>query len=241
MNEEQTSLVAQTVKNLPAMLETRVWSLGGEDPLEKGMATHSSILAYRIPWTEEPGGIQPRESQRVRHNWEANTHTHTHTHTQVKCKHYARPWGCRVDSGWDWSPPYKSDDRWLYEIQSHRAENKEESCFYMGWGPGWVLSSVNWIGHGSPTFGMQCLIILDGADVVIIEIKCTINVMCLNHPQTNSPPTVKKLSSVKPVPGAKKVGHHRSRWQGSCAESMLGKLLLVFPGPSKGKPGFPRF
>ena len=61
MNEEQTSLVAQTVKNLPAMLETRVWSLGGEDPLEKGMATHSSILAYRIPWTEEPGGIQPRE------------------------------------------------------------------------------------------------------------------------------------------------------------------------------------
>ena len=57
MNEEQISLVAQTVKNLPAMLETRVWSLGGEDPLEKGMATHSSILAYRIPWTEEPGAL----------------------------------------------------------------------------------------------------------------------------------------------------------------------------------------
>ena len=50
--------MAQTVKNLPAMQETWVWSLGWEDPLEKGMATHSSILAQRIPWTEEPGGLQ---------------------------------------------------------------------------------------------------------------------------------------------------------------------------------------
>ena len=47
------------VKNLPAMQETQVQSLGQEDPLEKGMATHSSILAWRIPWTEEPGGLQP--------------------------------------------------------------------------------------------------------------------------------------------------------------------------------------
>ena len=53
-----SSLVAQTVKNLPAIKETQVWSLGQEDPLEKGMATHSSILAWRIPWTEEPGGLQ---------------------------------------------------------------------------------------------------------------------------------------------------------------------------------------
>ena len=57
------SLVAQTVKNLLAMWETRVLSLGQEDPLEEGTATHSSILAWRIPWTEEPGG-----SQRVGHN-----------------------------------------------------------------------------------------------------------------------------------------------------------------------------
>ena len=49
--------MAQTVKNLPAMQETGVQSLGGEDPLEKGMATHSSILAWRIPWTEESGGL----------------------------------------------------------------------------------------------------------------------------------------------------------------------------------------
>ena len=56
-------LVAQTVKNLPIMQETRVQSLGQEDPLEKGMATHSSILAWRIPGTEEPGGLQSMGSQ----------------------------------------------------------------------------------------------------------------------------------------------------------------------------------
>ena len=57
------------LKNLPAMHETWVQSLGQEDPLEKEMATHSSILAWRIPWTEEPGGLQSMGSQRVRHNW----------------------------------------------------------------------------------------------------------------------------------------------------------------------------
>ena len=51
------SLEAQMVKNLPATQETQVWSLGQEDPLEKGKATHSSILSWRIPWTEEPGGL----------------------------------------------------------------------------------------------------------------------------------------------------------------------------------------
>ena len=50
--------MAQTVKNLPAMQETQAQSLGQEDPLEKGMATHSSMLAWRIPWTEEPAGLQ---------------------------------------------------------------------------------------------------------------------------------------------------------------------------------------
>ena len=53
------SLVVQMVKNLPAMQETQVRLLGREDPLEKGMATHPSILAWRIPWTEEPGGYSP--------------------------------------------------------------------------------------------------------------------------------------------------------------------------------------
>ena len=68
-------LVAQVVKNPPAMWETWVWSLGWEDPLEEGMATHSSILAWRIPWTEEPGGLQFMGSWRAGHNW-ANKHAH---------------------------------------------------------------------------------------------------------------------------------------------------------------------
>ena len=60
------SLVAQRLKGLPAMWETWVQSLGQEDPLEKEMATHSSFLAWRIPWTEEPGGLQSTGSQRVK-------------------------------------------------------------------------------------------------------------------------------------------------------------------------------
>ena len=62
------SLVAQTVKRLPAMQETWVRFLGGEDPLEKEMGTHSSTIAWKIPRTEEPGGLQSMGSQRVRHN-----------------------------------------------------------------------------------------------------------------------------------------------------------------------------
>ena len=67
------SLVVQMVNNLPAMQETRVQSLGQEDPLEKKMATHSSILAWRIPRTEEPGGPQSLQSQRVKQDWVTNT------------------------------------------------------------------------------------------------------------------------------------------------------------------------
>ena len=60
--------------------ETRVWSLGQEDPLRKGMAPHSSILAWRIPWTEEPGGLLSMGSHRVRHDWSDLAHTHARTH-----------------------------------------------------------------------------------------------------------------------------------------------------------------
>ena len=62
------SLVAQTVKRLPTMWETQVRSLGGDDPLEKEMATHSSTLNWKIPW-EDPGKLQSMGSQRVGHNW----------------------------------------------------------------------------------------------------------------------------------------------------------------------------
>ena len=68
------SLVAQLVKNLPAVQETQVSSLGWEDPLEKAMATHSSILAWKIPWIEEPGGLQPMGLQRVGHDSATNTY-----------------------------------------------------------------------------------------------------------------------------------------------------------------------
>ena len=60
--------MAQMVKNLPAMQESWVQSLGREDPLEKGMAAHSSILAWRFPWTEKPGGLQSMRLQRLRHD-----------------------------------------------------------------------------------------------------------------------------------------------------------------------------
>ena len=65
---DRASLVAQTIKNPPAMQKTWVRSLGQEDPLEKGMVTHTSVLAWRIPWIEEPGGLQSTGSQKVRHN-----------------------------------------------------------------------------------------------------------------------------------------------------------------------------
>ena len=79
------SLVAQMVKNLPALWETHIWSLGQEDLLEKGMATHSSILAWRIPWTEEPGGLQSSKSQRVKEDWVTNTFTFLGTEYNPGC------------------------------------------------------------------------------------------------------------------------------------------------------------
>ena len=76
------SLVAQIVKNLPAMQEIWDQSPGLGRPLEKGMATHSNILAWRIPWTEEPGRPQSVVLQSWTH-WETNTHTYTHTYTWI--------------------------------------------------------------------------------------------------------------------------------------------------------------
>ena len=70
------SQVAQMVKNLPAMQKTQVQSLGWEDSLEKSMATPSSIVAWRIPWTKEPGRLQSVGLQRVKHNWLTNTFTY---------------------------------------------------------------------------------------------------------------------------------------------------------------------
>ena len=80
--------MAQTVKHLPTIRETQVRSLGREDPLEKEMATHSSIFAWRISWTEEPGGLQSTGSQRVGHDWGTNTFTYELWVTDVKKQIY---------------------------------------------------------------------------------------------------------------------------------------------------------
>ena len=88
------SLLAQLVKNLSAMWETWVQSLGWEDPLEKDMATHSSTLAWRIPWMEEPGRLQSTGSQRVEHDWSDLACTHARMHIQSR-RVFARGWGER--------------------------------------------------------------------------------------------------------------------------------------------------
>ena len=76
------SLMAQMVKNLPAMQETWAWSLGREDPLEKGMVTHSSSLTRRIPWSEEPGGLQSVHRVSKSRTWLKQLSTHT---CQIQC------------------------------------------------------------------------------------------------------------------------------------------------------------
>ena len=84
--QQCVSLVAQMVKNLPAMQETPVRPLGWEDPREKGVSNHSSILAWKIPWTEEPVRLQSRaHKESVMTERLTHTHTHTHTHTQFGC------------------------------------------------------------------------------------------------------------------------------------------------------------
>ena len=93
------------VKNPLAMRETWVRSLGREDPLEKGTVTHSNILAWRIPWTEELGGLQSRGLQRVRHNWSTFTHVHTPMKKftvkswLVKLQRLSRPTVCCLQAG----------------------------------------------------------------------------------------------------------------------------------------------
>ena len=81
--QHRASLVAQTVKNLPTVQDTWVQFQGQEDPLENGVAMHSSILDWIIPWTEEPGGLQSMGSERARHDWAINTCVHTSTKEEI--------------------------------------------------------------------------------------------------------------------------------------------------------------
>ena len=109
-----SSPVAQAVKNLPAMQKTWVWALDWEDLLEMGMATHSSILAWRISWTEEPGRLQSMGSQRVRHNLATNTFLHwigyTHEHVHIYFKHSHNLSSIQIQlSKYPWSPSSVTD------------------------------------------------------------------------------------------------------------------------------------
>ena len=102
---KMASLVAQPVKNLPAMQETRVWSLSQEDPLENNMTTHSSILAWRIPQIEERSGLRYMGPQRVWHDWVINTFTSLtciYTHPLWRSLQVAkvRSWGFVAGATW---------------------------------------------------------------------------------------------------------------------------------------------
>ena len=93
-----SSLLAQRVKCLPTMRETWVQSLGWEDPLEKEMASHSSTLAWKIPWTEKPGRLQSMGLQRVRHDWATSLHFHGGPVVETPCCQYR---GTGLISGWE--------------------------------------------------------------------------------------------------------------------------------------------
>ena len=102
------TLLAQMVKNPPAMWETWVWSLGLEDPLEKGLAIHSSILAWRIPWTKEPGRLQAMGLQRVGHNWVTFAHSLAGMWNEYNCALVWTFFGIALL--WDW------DENWLFPV-----------------------------------------------------------------------------------------------------------------------------
>ena len=94
------------VKNPPAMQKTWVQSLGQQDPLEEGMATHSSILAWKIPWTEEPGRLQSMWSQRVEHNWVTNTSLQLSIQKWIFASsklHFSSRFLVHYNFQWEWS------------------------------------------------------------------------------------------------------------------------------------------
>ena len=140
------------VKNLPAMLEPQeilVWSLGGEDPLEKGMATHSSILAWRIPWTEKPGGLQSMGSQRVGLKWRS-----THART-AHVKGVKRMW-------WWWSLPLGS--LWMGFHETHpllREWGKKSFFLYLLHWLHWWEKQVIPHGQQAPSCPQVCSSPLD--------------------------------------------------------------------------------
>ena len=124
------SLVAQTVRNPPAMWEAWVRSLGWEDSLEEGMAAHSSILAWRTPWTEKPGGLQSTGSQRAGHDWVTKQSTAlgslgaeslspwvSEVSTPEQCGHSLGVFAAMVTGTLEWNPGSNSNSfrKWNFE------------------------------------------------------------------------------------------------------------------------------
>ena len=132
-------------KNLPTMQDTRVWSQGWEYPLEKEMATHSSILVWWIPWTEEPGGLQPMGLQRVGHNWVTEHSTQSNRwlyHKEINDNKVMRngreEWDCSVKGGWSISGTLLFEDGFrLVEIcfANFRAITFKKNSIKIFWNP----------------------------------------------------------------------------------------------------------
>ena len=141
------SLVAQMVKRLPTMQETWVQSLGREDLLEKEMATHSSILAWKIPWTKESGKLQSMLLQRVRHDWATSL---SFFHFIVKgCSFMCAIWRRKNDA-----IAYEDSDKCIYQIHltlSIRYIETLERCF-------WVVTSSNYLVPFFPQANLDILI-----------------------------------------------------------------------------------
>ena len=126
-------LVAQMIKNLPAMRETQVRSLGREDPLEKEMETHSSILAWKIPWMEESGRLQSMGSQRVRHDWATTSLSFT-LYDETLNLHVTKTWPPTVE--WDTWPSFPSCLSWHWantEKLSFWLQTHKWSQLRVGW------------------------------------------------------------------------------------------------------------
>ena len=149
-----TPLVAQSVNNLPIMWETQVWFLGQEDPLEKRMVTHSRILAWKTPRTEEPGGLQSMGSQRVGHDCVTNTHTSVQ----------------RAQAGKDHCPQLPDEETSLWGFCGQPA-SRVESWGAESWT--WAFLTQNALlcvsQHFAPTYPQTALLDLNRAELYSIS------------------------------------------------------------------------
>ena len=151
LTELEASLIAQSVKNLPVMQETRVWFLCQEDPLEKEMAIHSSTLAWKIPWTEEPGGLQSMESQELDTTQWLNHHIafgHVlhweQSRSEVLLQLLAIDWEVRH---------VPKDSLEKKHCLSWVSDNHEVVRCWLGW---WSKATVNCWNHSTCLLNLEC-------------------------------------------------------------------------------------